>query len=110
MPKYTGLEEVYDLVNCGPRNRFMILADAGPVIVHNCVQALSRDVMLEGMFSAENAGYGIVLTVHDELLSEHPKGFGSLEEFCDLISFNPPWAPGLPIAAAGWRGDRYRKG
>ena len=110
LPKYTGLEEVYDLVNCGPRNRFMILADAGPVIVHNCVQALSRDVMVEGMFRVEEHGYPVVLTVHDEVLSEHPVGHGSVEEFGRLLSVVPSWADGLPVAAAGWRGTRYRKG
>lgn len=110
LPKYTGLEEVYDLVNCGPRNRFMILADAGPVIVHNCVQALSRDVMVEGMFRVEEHGYPVVLTVHDEVLSEHPVGHGSVEEFGHLLSVVPSWADGLPVAAAGWRGIRYRKG
>lgn len=28
---------VYDLVNSGPRNRFTVLTDKGPIIVHNCV-------------------------------------------------------------------------
>lgn len=27
---------VYDIANAGPRNRFMILTDIGPLIVHNC--------------------------------------------------------------------------
>ena len=27
---------VYDLLNCGPRNRFTVWTDAGPLIVHNC--------------------------------------------------------------------------
>ena len=88
----------------------MILADAGPVIVHNCVQALSRDVMVEGMFRVEEHGYPVVLTVHDEVLSEHPVGHGSVEEFGRLLSVVPSWADGLPVAAAGWRGTRYRKG
>jgi DNA polymerase len=26
----------YDLVSCGPRHRFTILTDAGPIIAHNC--------------------------------------------------------------------------
>jgi hypothetical protein len=28
---------VFDLANCGPRNRFTILSNSGPLIVHNCV-------------------------------------------------------------------------
>ena len=27
---------VYDLVECGPRNRFVVLGNDGPLIVHNC--------------------------------------------------------------------------
>ena len=27
---------VYDLLNCGPNNRFTVLTDDGPIIVHNC--------------------------------------------------------------------------
>ena len=31
---------VYDILNCGSRNRFTILTEAGPVIVHNCILGL----------------------------------------------------------------------
>jgi len=27
---------VYDISNCGPRNRFMVMTSAGPLLVHNC--------------------------------------------------------------------------
>ena len=33
-------KNVYDILNCGSRNRFTILTEAGPVIVHNCVLGL----------------------------------------------------------------------
>lgn len=29
-------KNVYDLVNCGPRNRYTVLTDFGPLIAHNC--------------------------------------------------------------------------
>ena len=32
----TNLRPVFDILNSGPRNRFTILTDAGPLIVHNC--------------------------------------------------------------------------
>lgn len=28
---------VFDLVNCGPRNRFTVLSTEGPIVVHNCI-------------------------------------------------------------------------
>ena len=31
--------ETYDLINCGPRNRFVVMgSDGAPLIVHNCLQ------------------------------------------------------------------------
>jgi len=35
-----NLKPVYDLVNAGPRQRFTILSDRGPLIVHNCYNAI----------------------------------------------------------------------
>jgi hypothetical protein len=35
--EYAGEDRVYDLLNCGPRNRFVVRGDTGiPIIVHNC--------------------------------------------------------------------------
>lgn len=31
-----GTVEVYDLIDCGPRHRFVVRGSDGPVIVHNC--------------------------------------------------------------------------
>lgn len=39
----TGSESwscVYDIANAGPRNRFAVLTDDGPILVHNCVLGL----------------------------------------------------------------------
>jgi hypothetical protein len=38
--KSLTLKNVYDILNCGSRNRFTILTEAGPVIVHNCILGL----------------------------------------------------------------------
>jgi DNA polymerase len=86
------------------------LTTYGGKLVENIVQAIARDVMAHGMILAEAAGFHIILTVHDELLTEVPIGSTcTVERLCSLMSTRPAWASGLPLAAAGFRARRYRK-
>lgn len=102
---------VYDLMNCGPRNRFVVLdEDDVPLIVHNCCQAGSRDILYGSMPRAEAAGFAIVLHVHDELVTEFdPNKELTLDNLCEILSAPVQWAPGLPLSAAGFQSTRYRK-
>lgn len=90
-------------------SRWARISTYGGSLVENAVQAIARDVMVEGMLRHEAAGYEIVLTVHDEVVAESPAGFGSSDEFSLLMAIVPEWADGLPVAAKGWRAERYRK-
>lgn len=82
----------------------------GGLLTENIVQAISRDLMADGMLRAEATGvYQIVLSVHDELIAEANEGAGSVREFEQLMSALPDWAGGCPVEAEGWMGKRYRK-
>ena len=104
-------QKVYDLVNCGPRSRFVVRgSDGRPLIVHNCVQAIARDVLAHSMPLIEAAGYKIVLTVHDEIIAETPDSTEfNAEHLSALMSTPPAWAADMPLAAEGFETYRYRK-
>lgn len=74
-------------------------------------QSGAGDVMKDNMPAIEEAGYEIVLSVHDELPTEAP----DTDEYTaaglsSLLATPVAWAPELPLAAAGFEASRYRKG
>jgi DNA polymerase len=75
----------------------------------NNTQAVARDLLAEALFPLETAGYNVVTTIHDEVVTEVPIGFGSVDEVRAIMRRLPKWAADLPIAAEGWRGRRFRK-
>lgn len=82
----------------------------GGKLVENVTQAAARDVLAASMPHVEAAGYEIVLTVHDEIITEAPDlPEYNAEHLAQLMSTNPPWADGLPLSAAGFEAPRYRK-
>lgn len=82
----------------------------GGKLAENVTQAVARDVMAAAMPAAEAADYAIVLTVHDELVTETPASADySAAGLAALMAVVPPWAPGLPLAAAGFESARYKK-
>jgi DNA polymerase len=82
----------------------------GGKFAENVTQSLSRDIMAHAMLETEQLGYDIVLTVHDELVTEVPDTDEySEKELSKILATNPDWAEGLPLAAAGFETYRYRK-
>lgn len=81
----------------------------GGMLTENAVQAIARDMMAVGMTALDAAGYQVILTVHDEVVSEDYEAFGSEDEFKRLMTTLPASYDGLPIAAGSFRAKRYRK-
>jgi hypothetical protein len=50
LQKTNNYEPVYDILNAGPRNRFTILSNAGPIISHNCT-APTAGQLFDALFS-----------------------------------------------------------
>lgn len=112
---YPGMsvEESTDLTYAGKdqySRKWCRLKTYGGKLVENIVQAIARDVLVNGMFEAEKAGYTIVLTIHDELVTEvlDIKRF-SHQHLSDVIAQSAPWMTGLPLKAEGYESYRYKK-
>ena len=86
------------------------LKSYGGKFVENITQAWARDVLAANMPTVEDEGYGIILGVHDELLTETPDNTDFTHgRLAQLMAIPPSWAPGAPLAAAGFECYRYRK-
>jgi len=81
----------------------------GGKLVENATQAVARDLLAHSMLKLNEAGWPIVLHVHDEIVTETTLDFGSTERLENIMSDKPAWATGLPVAAAGWSEGRYQK-
>ena len=73
------------------------------------VQAIARDLLALAMLRIRNAGYEIVMHIHDEAVLEVPIGESSVDEICAIMGEAPAWASGLPLRADGYECDFYRK-
>jgi DNA polymerase len=85
-------------------------ATYGGSLAENVTQAVARDILVAGMRACAAAGFPVVMHVHDEIVAEVPLSADlSVDKMSTLMSNAPHWATGLPIAATGWLGRRYRK-
>jgi DNA polymerase len=89
--------------------RWMRCNTYGGKLTENAVQAIARDLLVNGMFGLEAKGYDIIGTVHDEVILEPPEDWGSEQEVAEVLCDLPKWADRLPVKAEGFRGKRYRK-
>jgi DNA polymerase len=79
----------------------------GGSLTENAVQAVARDVLAEALVRLDALGYTVVAHTHDEVIIE---GTHPVEEIANIMCQPLWWSDGLPIDAAGFTCERYRKG
>lgn len=107
-PKYTVLFDGIDpdTKQWGTRSLYGGLQD------ENIVQATSRDILVGAMRRVERAGYPVILTVHDDILTE-PSLYDiqrlglSKEHFTAIMSQGEAWTSGLPISVDAYQDKRW---
>lgn len=79
-------------------------------LAENVTSAFARDIMFYHIPIVEQAGYRVVLRVHDELVCEVPDDARfSSKHLGELMTTPLPWHEGMPLAASGFETHRYRK-
>ena len=84
----------------------------GGLLTENIVQAVARDLLLNGMLEAEKLGFKIILTIHDEIAGEVPIDSPLGEK--DLLAamcIVPEWGEGMGfvLKAEGYENQYYKK-
>lgn len=83
----------------------------GGKLVENIVQATARDCLGHAMLRLAEAGYNIVMHIHDEVVIEAPTRGAeeSLSDVIDIMCKNEAWAKGLTLNADGYVTPYYKK-
>lgn len=82
----------------------------GGKLLENLSQAVSRDILLNGLLNADKMGFDLIGHVHDEIIAEHEIGTKpGLEELIACMTESPVWALDLPLGADGFASQVYRK-
>jgi hypothetical protein len=75
----------------------------GGLLVENIVQAMSRDILAEAVYTMETSGYPVAFHIHDSIACT-PR-VKDAEECLKLanetLSASPDWAPGMKLGSEG---------
>jgi len=89
-------------------NTWMRIGTHPGMLVENIIQAMARDILVYGLLCAEQAGYKILMSVHDEGIAEGTAD--NVDEFCEYMCMKQAWATTIPLKADGYISKRYKKG
>lgn len=110
-----GSFEVEDIAYMGQdqtSGKWVKLNTYGGKLTENVVQAIARDLLANAIFKVFDLGFNIVLHVHDEIAAEIPKDGNeekTLQIMSDAMCSAPSWAKGIPLRAAGYITEYYKK-
>ena len=111
----SGPFEVEDISYMGQdqtSGKWVKLNTYGGKLTENVVQAIARDLLANAIFNVFDLGFNIVLHVHDEIVAEIPKDGNeerTLQMMSDAMCSAPGWAKGIPLRAAGYVTEYYKK-
>jgi len=106
-------EPVYDLLDCGPRNRFMIRTQTGHfLLAHNC-QSLTRSLITTAEADIENElpDVVLILDVYDSILALAPAAVAKERsaQIREIMKRPRSWTAGLPLDCEGYEAQRMSK-
>lgn len=101
--------EVYDILNCGRRQSFVVKGISGPVIAHNCTQAFAFAVLAWQACRMREAGLQLAANIHDSFAVVVPedKAEETGQLMYKIMTTCPPWASTLPLFAETEIGDSF---
>lgn len=106
--RFGGTSITYWGINTG--RKWGRLETYGGKLTENIVQAIARDLLVNGIKNIAESGHQIVMHVHDEIVIDEPVDSGfTVKDACQLMSRLPGWAKGLPLTADGYECANYRK-
>lgn len=90
-----------------PTKKWGAIESYGGKFTENVVQAIARDLLTHALHQVAEAGHRIVMHVHDEIVVE--TSTATVEDICQLMTWVPDWAAGLPLDANGYECSFYMK-
>lgn len=105
-PWRDGTIEQISYMSTDMQKRWVRQTTFGGKITENICQAIAADILTEAVRRTENAGYNIILSVHDEVIAESDKDEA---EFHRLMKISPAWAADLPLDCETHSSVRYGK-
>ena len=83
----------------------------GANVFQNMVQGCARDVMAQHISAIHDAGYDIILHVHDEVVVEvaEKDAEQAKSDITDIMSTAPEWLEGCPLDSKAEIAKRYTK-